>query len=509
MYTTETIEARATLHARQGLWSWLFTHDNRRVAILYLVAITCFFFAGSAATGFLRTEALRPQGEVLLAEDFDRLFTLHGLLGVFFFLLPALMSVLGNFLVPRLVGLNNVAFPRLNLLTWYLFVAGGLFLGWSIIHGAVDAGWTLAMPYSTRYSSADLVPTILGLLLAGVASGLMGLNLVVTVHRRPKGRLSWFDLPVFVWGQYINALALVLLTPLLVAALVLLLRDELGLPPLTQELGRDALLYRRLFWAYMHPAMHAPLLAGVGITSRLLTTFAGRPLHARRTIIAAVMSIALLGTFSAGHLVLPGQSNLYTEVIAPLFGLLVAVPCAVIILHWLATLYRGSVRCTSPMLYAYAFAGLFTVGGASGLFLAATPLGAHLQGTTFEVAHLHYFVVGGVITAFLGGLHYWWPSITGRLYPENLARGVVAVVFLGFNTMFLPQLLLGLQGKPSRTHEYDPSFQVLEVLSSAGATILVAGLILPALYLGWSFFWGPPAPPDPWAPRKPVPRSGS
>jgi len=353
------------------------------------------------------------------------------------------------------------------------------------------------LPYSTHYSSAELTPAILGILLAGVSAGIMGLNLVGTVHRRRAGGMTWSEIPVFVWGQYVNGLVLALLTPLLVAALVLLLRNELGHPPFTSELSGDALLFRTLFWTYAHPAIHAPLLAGIGITNKLLTTFSGRVLHDRRRVIVSLFAVALFGTLSSGQ-VLPEVQGIYTDTLSPVFALLVAVPCTVIILDWIATLHRGSLRFSAPMLFAYAFLGLFTIGGASGLFLAVTPLGSHLRGTTFGVAHLHYFVVGGVLTSFLGGLHFWWPKITGRLYSETAARAVAVVVFLGFNTMFLPQFLLGYQGKPSRTHAYPEEFQVLEVLSSAGATILIAGLVLPALYLTWSFFWGPPATANPW-----------
>lgn len=501
MNTSEVADPHSYLRARQGIWSWILTTDHKRIAVLYLVSITVFFVLGSATTALLRIEALRPEGEVLLPEDFDRLFTLHGLFLVFFFLLPSLTAVLGNFLVPLMIGSRRLAFPRLSLTSWYLFLVGGLLLSWSTVHGAVDTGWTLSLPYSTHYTSAVLTPAILGILLAGVSAGLTGLNLVVTVHRRRVVGMTWSEVPVFVWGQYVNGLVLALLTPLLVAALVLLLRNEAGHSPLTSELSGDALMFRTLFWTYAHPVIHAPLLAGIGITTKLLTTFSGRVLYDHRRVIISLFIIALLGTLSSGQEVPTEAQSTYTDTLSPVFALLVAVPCAVIIVDWIATLHRGSLRFTAPMLYAYAFLGLFTIGGASGLFLAATPLGSHLRGTTFGVAHLHYFVVGGVVTAFLGGLHFWWPKITGRLYSETLARAVAVVVFLGFNTTFLPQFLLGYQGKPSRTHAYPEEFQVLEVLSSAGAMILVAGLVLPALYLTWSFFWGPRVTANPWQDR--------
>jgi len=490
MNATDAANPRDYLREQQGVWSWVLTTDHKRIAILYLISITAFFVLGMTTAALLRIEALQPAGEFLAPEDFDRLFTLHGLFLVFFFLLPSLTSVLGGFFVPLVIGAEGLAFPKLNLAGWYLFMIGGLSLVWSTLQGAVDTGWTLSMPYSTGYSSADLTPVILGVLCAGVSVGLMGLNLVVTVHRRRSSEMTWSKVPVFIWGQYANGLVIALLTPLLVAALILLLRNELGRPPLISGAVGDAMLFKRLFMAYAHPAIHAPLLAGIGITTRLLTVFSGGVLYSRVRFIVAIFAIALFGLLSSGREMTPDPAGFNSGTLSSFFALLVAVPCAVIIVHWVATLHHGSLRFSTPMVYAYAFLGLFTIGGASGLFLAVAPVGVHLQGTTFGMAHLHYFVVGGVLTAFLGGLHYWWPLITGRLYPEMAARTAAVVLFLGFNMMFLPQFVLGYRGMPVRSHSYPPEFQVLQVLSSAGATILMASLALPALYLTWSFFWG-------------------
>ncbi len=498
MNTTQVPDARSYLQTRRGIWSWLLTTDHKRIAILYLASITIFFVLGAATTSLLGIEALQPEGDAMSPENFDRMFTLHGLCMVFFFLLPVLTGVLGNFLVPLRIGASNLAFPRLNLATWYLFVAGGLLLLASTLHGAVDAGWSLLLPYSAQSSGAELVPAILGVLLAGVSVGLMGLNMVVTVHRMRAPGMTYWKVPVFVWGQYACGLLLALLTPVLVAALALLLRNELGYAPFVAETSGDSLLFKKLFWTYANPALHAPLLAGIGVMTKVLTTISGRVLYDRRRVIIAIMAIALLHLLAAGQSFAPETRGIYVGNLSSLFALLVAVPSAAIIVHWAATLQPGSQRFTAPMLYVYTFIGLFTIGSATNLFLAASPLGSHLQGTAFGVAHLHYFVAGGVITAFLGGLHFWWPEITGRLYPEMLARAVAVVVFVGFNLMFLPQFLLGYLGMPSRMHAYPPDFQVLKVLSSAGATILVAGLVLPALYLPWSFFWGHRSTSHPW-----------
>ncbi len=485
------------LSFRHGAWSWLFTSDHKRIAILYLITISvCFLFAVANAL-VLRVEALSPEGTLLQPETFGRIFTLHGLFAVFFFLLPALSSVLGNFLVPIALGARNLAFPRANLLGWYLFTAGGLLLTWSAIHGGVDTGWSLATPASALSSKSEVAEPALGALLSVLSSALMGVNILATVHRNGGFSAHGARLRVFVTTQYTGAMMTVLATPFFVSAILVLLRS----PTLVRGPHIDpseALLYRKLFWMYVLPALHAPLVCAVGIITEILTTFTGNVTRRPRFVISCVLAIAVFGTLSSGPHLFPRDLSPYLLTVSSLFALLVAVPCVAIVMHWLAMLYRGPVRWTSPMIYSLVFAALFTIGGVSGMPLALPPLSVQLHSTSYETAYFHLFIAGGVITAFIAGLHFWWPKITGRHYPEAIAKFVAVVILIGFNLTFLPRYFLGYFGEPTRLHSYPAEFQALEVLSSAGTTILFAGLAIPALYLTWSFFWGRSAEANPW-----------
>jgi cytochrome c oxidase subunit 1 len=485
------------LSYRYGAGSWLFTSDHKRIAILYLITISVFFLFAVVNAMVLRVEALSSEGTLLQPETFGRVFTLHGLFAVFFFLLPALSSVLGNFLVPIALGASNLAFPRLNLLGWYLFAAGGLLLTWSAIHGGVDTGWSLATPASALSSKSEVAEPAIAALLSVLSSALMGANIIATVHRSGGFSAQRARVRVFVTTQYTAAIMTVLATPFFVSAILVLLRS----PTLVRGPHIDpseALLYRKLFWMYVLPALHAPLVCAVGIITEILTTFTGNVSRRERFLVCCVLSIAVFGALSWGPHLFPGDLSPYLLAVSSLCALVVVVPCVAIVMHWLAMLYRGPVRWTSPMLYSLVFAALFTIGGVSGTPLALPPLSVQLHGTSYETAYFHLFVAGGVITSFIAGLHFWWPKITGRHYPEAVARFVAVVIFIGFNLTFLPRYFLGYFGEPTREYSYPAEFQALEVLSSAGMTILFVGLAIPALYFTWSFFWGRAAEANPW-----------
>lgn len=489
--------ADSYLSSRYGAWSWLFTSDHKRVAILYLIAISWFFLFAMVNALVLRVEALSPDGSLLQPETFGRIFTLHGLFAVFFFLLPALSSVLGNFLVPLALGARNVAFPRVNLFGWYLFVAGGSLLTWSAIHGGVDTGWSLATPASALTSKSEVAEPALGALLGVLSSALMGINIIVTVHRNGGLSSRASGGRALVVTQYAGAMMTVLASPFFVAAIQVLLRS----PTLVRGPHIDpseALLYRRLFWLYVLPAIHAPLVCAVGIVTELFTTFTGRVSRRPRFLIACVLALVVFSVLSGGPHLFPGDLNPYLLTASSLFSILVTVPCVAIVMHWLAMLFRGPVSWTSPLIYGLVCAALFTIGSVSGMPLAVPPLSLQLHSTSYETAYFHLFIAGTVITSFVAGLHFWWAKITGRRYPEAIARFVAVVTLLGFNLTFLPRFFLGYFGEPTRVHSYPVDYQALEVLSSAGATILLVGLAIPALYLTWSFFWGPVAEADPW-----------
>jgi cytochrome c oxidase subunit 1 len=485
-----------------SLWSWLTTRDHKRIAILYAIAITTFFFVGGAAATLIRIELATPSGDLVSAETYNKLFTAHGVIMVWFFLIPSIPATLGNFLVPLMIGTRDLAFPRLNLMSWYLYMFGALFTVAALIAGGVDTGWTFYAPFSTMFSSTYVVAAVAGVFIVGFSSILTGLNFIVTVHRMRAPGLTWFRLPLFVWAIYATSLILVLATPVLAMTLVLLVVERVaGIGIFDPALGGDPLLFQHLFWFYSHPAVYIMILPAMGVASEVITCFARKPVFGYRMMAYAIIAIASIGFLVWGHHMFVSGQSMYAGMTFSLLSYLVAIPSAIKVFNWTATLYRGSISFTAPMLYALGFVGLFMLGGLSGLFVAALALDVHLTDTYFVVAHFHYIMVGGSVMAYFAGIHYWWPKITGRLYSEGWARFAAILIFAGFNLTFFPQYLLGAEGMPRRYHEYAPEFQVLNVLSSAGASVLAAGYLLPFLYLSWSLRFGARAGDNPWDAR--------
>lgn len=487
------------LSAGDTVGSWLLTRDHKRIAILYLLAVVFFFLVGAFAALLMRLELLTPDGALVQAETYNKLFTMHGVTMVFFFLIPSIPAVLGNFLVPLMIGAEDLAFPVLNLASWYVFMAGGLFALASLILGGVDTGWTFYAPYSSVYSNTKVITMAVGIIVAGFSSIFTGMNFIVTVHRRRAPGMTWGRLPLFVWSLYATSLILVLGTPVLTTALVLIALERVwGLGVFDPSRGGDPLLFQHLFWFYSHPAVYIMILPSMGVVSEIVPCFARRPIFGYWFVSAASLAIALLGFLVWGHHMFVSGQSLYAGLLFSLFSFLVAIPSAVKVFNWTSTLYKGRVYLRTPMLYALGFIGLFTVGGLTGLVLAALGLDAHVHDTYFVIAHFHYIMVGGAVMGFLGGLHFWWPKITGRLYPEFWGKISAGIVFLGFNLTFFPQFVLGWLGMPRRYYHYPPEFQVLNVFSTAGASILGVGYLLPALYLLWSLKYGAEAGGNPW-----------
>jgi cytochrome c oxidase subunit 1 len=487
------------LTAGMTLRSWLTTTDHKRIAILYAVSITAFFFIGGLAATLMRIELATPAGDLVSAETYNKLFTMHGVIMVWFFLIPSIPATLGNFLVPLMIGARDLAFPRLNLASWYLYVGGALFTLAALVAGGVDTGWTFYAPYSSLYSNTHVFYVLAGVFVVGFSSILTGINFIVSVHTLRAPGLHWFRLPLFVWAQYATAAILVLATPVLAMTLVLLgLERFLGIGIFDPALGGDPLLFQHLFWFYSHPAVYVMVLPAMGVVSELFACYSRNPIFGYRTMAYAIIAIAVIGFLVWGHhMFVSGQSTMAGAVFS-LLTFLVAIPSAIKVFNWTATLWHGRVRYDAPMLYALGFVGLFTVGGMTGLFLASLALDVHLTDTYFVIAHFHYIMVGGSVSAYLGGIHFWWPKITGRLYSDRWARVAAILLFVGFNFTFFPQYLLGVQGMPRRYYEYPAEFQTLNVLSSAGAVVLALGYLLPLLYLGWSLFRGARAPANPW-----------
>jgi cytochrome c oxidase subunit 1 len=467
-----------------SLRSWLFTTDHKRIALLYLVSITAFFVVGGIAATLMRIELTHPNGFLVTDSSYNKLFTIHGVVMVWFFLIPAVPTVLGNFLVPLMIGARDLAFPKLNLASWYIFMMGGLFTLWSVLTGGVDTGWTFYTPYSSTYTNTKVITTAAGVFVTGFASILTGLNFIITVHKMRAPGMTWFRLPLFIWAMYATSLILVLATPVLAITLALMSLERFaGVGIFDPKIGGDPLLFQHLFWFYSHPAVYIMVLPGMGVVSELVTCFARKPPFGYNFIAFSSLAIALLGFGVWGHHMFVSGQSPYAGMMFSILSFLVAVPSAIKVFNWTATLYKGCITISTPLLYALGFIGLFTIGGLTGIFLASLAVDVHVTDTYFVIAHFHYIMVGGTVMAYMGGLHFWWPKITGRPYSEKWGRIAAITIFLGFNLTFFPQFILGYLGMPRRYHVYPEEFQWLNVLSSAGAVILGAGYFLPLTYL--------------------------
>ncbi len=487
------------LNADYGIRSWLLTVDHKRIAILYLLSITVFFILGGLAAVGLRLELVTPAGDLVQPDTYNRMFTMHGVFMVFFVLIPGIPSVLGNFLLPLMIGAKDLAFPKINLASWYIFNIGGAIVTFSLLSGGVDTGWTFYTPLSTAFTNTAVVVVGVGIFITGFASILTGLNFLVTIHRLRAPGLTWFRLPLFVWAHYATSIIMILGTPVVAITILLLAAERLfHIGVFDPAVGGDPLLFQHLFWFYSHPAVYIMILPAMGVISEIITAGTRKRIAGYKFVAFASVSIAVLGFLVWGHhMFLSGQS-VYAGMIFSILSMLVAVPSAVKVFNWIATMYQGSISWDTPMLFAIGFLGLFTIGGLTGVMLATLGIDIHVHDTYFIVAHFHYVMVGGVIMAYMGGLHFWWPKITGRLYPAFWSKISALLVFIGFNLTFMPQFVLGYLGMPRRYHEYPADFQVLNVLSSAGASVLGLGYLIPLIYFVYSMKYGKRAGSNPW-----------
>ena len=487
------------LNAGYSLKSWLFTVDHKRIAILYLISITLFFIVGGIFALLIRLELLTPAGDLVSSETYNKMFTMHGVIMIFFFLIPSIPAVLGNFLIPLMIGAKDLAFPRINLLSWYLYMIGATLGVCAIVFGGVDTGWTFYTPYSSTYSNTNVILTAMGAFVAGFSSILTGLNFIVTIHKMRAPGLTWFRLPLFVWAHYATSIIQILGTPVVAIAIALVgLERIFKIGIFDPALGGDPILFQHLFWFYSHPAVYIMILPGMGVISEVITCFAKKKIFGYEFIAFSSIAIAVLGFLVWGHHMYTSGQSVYASLVFSLLTFLVAIPSAIKTFNWSATLYKGSISYDAPMLYAIGFIGLFTIGGLTGVFLGTLAVDVHVHDTYFVVAHFHYIMVGGAIMAYMAGLHFWWPKITGRLYPEGWARFASLVIFVGFNLTFFPQFIVGYLGMPRRYHVYPAEFQIYNVLSTAGATILGIGYMMPLIYFIWSLKYGQKASANPW-----------
>ena len=487
------------LTGERGVLSWLLTTDHKRIGMLYLASVTLYFTIGAVFALLMRLELLSPTTYLVSAHTYNELFSMHGITMVWFFLIPSIPNTLGNFLIPMMIGAKDVAFPKLNLASWYVFNLGAAVALYSMLRGGVDTGWTFYTPFSTDFSHTYVAGAALGIFISGFASIMTGLNFIATIHRMRAPGMTWFRLPLFIWSHYATSVILVLATPVLAVTLLMVMFERLfHVGIFSPALGGDPVLFQHMFWFYSHPAVYIMVLPGMAVVSELIAAFSRKAVFGYTFVAFASISIAAIGFLVWGHHMFVAGQSIYSAMYFSFLSYVVAVPSAIKVFNWTATVYQGSVSWDTPMLYAIGFIGLFTIGGMTGLFLAALGIDVHVTRTYFVVAHFHYIMVGGTVMAFLGGMHYWWPKISGKMYPELFSRLSALTVFLGFNLTFFPQFVLGYLGMPRRYAAYPPEFQYLHVLSTAGATILGVGYMMPLFYFFWSWRYGPAAPPNPW-----------
>ena len=495
-----------------GIMSWLGTLDHKRIGVMYLISILTAFFLGGMFAMLVRLELMFPGEQILSQDQYNMAFTLHGVIMVFLVIIPSVPASLGNFVLPIMLGAKDVAFPRLNLFSYYLWVTGAVLAVSSIFFGGVDTGWTLYVPYSTSGTQMNgILLLTFAVFVLGFSSIFTGINFIVTIHRlRPPG-MTWFRMPLFLWAIYATGILQVMATPVIGITVALLAVERLfGIGIFDPALGGDPVLFQHFFWFYSHPAVYIMILPGMGIISELISVHSHKHIFGYKFIAFSSVAIAIFSFIVWGHhMFLSGQSPLMNVVFSAI-TFSVAIPSAVKVFNWLATLYKGSISFNTPMLYALSFLVLFTISGLTGLHLGTLATDIHLHDTYFVVAHFHYTMMGGALIAMIGGIHHWWPKITGRMYSEFLGRIACGLIFIGFNLTFFTQFMLGSKGMPRRYHDYagdnwNPTvtelFGKYHFWSSIGSFVMAAGFFLIAFYLLHSLFRGKKAPANPWGGR--------
>jgi cytochrome c oxidase subunit 1 len=486
------------LNDPKGLKSWLLTLDHKRIGLMYLFAIMTMFFLGGVFAILVRLELWTPARDFFEPDTYNQLFSLHGAIMVFLFIIPSIPAAIGNIVLPLQLGAKDVAFPRLNLFSWYIYVTGAIFAIASMLMGAVDTGWTFYTPYSTT-TNTSVISMTLAVFILGFSSILTGLNFIVTIHKLRAPGMTWFKMPLMVWGLYATALIQVLATPVLAITLVLLILERaVGLGIFDPAMGGDPILFQHFFWFYSHPAVYIMILPGMAIISELVAAFSHKQIFGYKFVGFSSLAIALVGFLVWGHhMFTSGQSELAAAVFSAI-TFLVGIPSGIKIFNWLATLYKGSISFKAPMLWVFSFLFLFTIGGLTGIFLGALSVDIHLHDTYFVVAHFHYVMMGGTVMALIGGIHYWWPKIWGRMYNEAWARVAWALVFIGFNMTFFTQFIMGSRGMPRRYYTYQEQFHQLHSFSTIGTWVLAVGFIIMAVYLFYAVAKGKVAGNNPW-----------
>ena len=484
----------------RGILAWILSTDHKRIGLLYFISMMVFFTTAVTLGFLMRLEMLTPGKTIMEPQTYNTFFTLHGVMMIFLFIIPGLPAVFGNFMLPLLIGAKDVFFPRLNLLSWWLFVIGGLLALASLFlpGGAADTGWTFYVPYSVR-TTTNVLPTLAAAFILGFSSILTGLNFITTIHRMRAPGMTWFKMPLFVWALYSTGWVQILATPIIGITLLLVGIERLfGVGIFDPALGGDPVLYQHLLWIYSHPAVYIMVLPGLGVVSEILPVFARRTIFGYKFIAFSSVAIAAVGSLVwAHHMFTVGMSNTGMFVFSFL-TFLVSIPSAIKVFNWIATLYKGSIDPQVPLLFVLSFIVQFSIGGFTGLMLGVLAVNIHVTDTYFVVGHFHYVMFGGTGFGLFAAMHYWFPKMFGRMYNHTPAFISWILTTVGFNTLYFPFLIMGYLGMPRRYYDYLPQFQVFHVISTIGSWILVSGLIVMFVNLLLSMKRGQKAPADPW-----------
>jgi len=486
------------LRARSGVLSWLVTTDHKRIGLLYLAAMVPFFLVAVSLAIMFRLELLAPGQQFIDNDTYNRFLTVHGVVMIFLFVIPGIPAVFGNFFLPIMIGAEDVAFPKINLLSWYCYATGALLALISLAVGPPDTGWTFYVPYSVKTQQNVLLPMTAAFIL-GWSSILTGVNFVTTVHRLRVRGMGWFQMPLFIWSLYATAWVQIIATPVVGITLVMvLLQRFFGVPVFDPARGGDPLLYQHLFWIYSHPAVYIMVLPAMGIVSEIIPTFSRKTIFGYKYIAYSSIAIASIGSLVWGHHMFTSGMADVARVVFSFLTFFVAVPSAVKVFNWLATMYKGSVSLGPPMLWTLMFIFLFAIGGLTGLINASLSLDVHLHDTAWVVAHFHFTMFGGTGVIFFAGLHYWWPKMFGRMYNIRAANVAAAVFFVGFLLTYLPLFFAGTAGMPRRYADYLPEYEIYHRCSTIGSWFLLTAVLIMFANLVYALLKGKPAPADPW-----------